>query len=390
MGQIIGPSAQQIIAQIVNGAPETLNTLNEIAAAIDDNGSYAASVQNALDAKAPLNSPTFTGNVSFTGANVSGISSYSAPTLGSTAIASGATVGTISGLTLSQPTIVGLGTGTVTGSITSGVMNTDIAETSLIIFGLSYTNESTLPQNGQQFYLTSGPVGYEGFITNPLVASNVSIAGGLYQATWTRVNDNSASRIAMIDMPLNAFQTITYTYTGSAPVNITPTEVGYLDGVTSNIQTQLNNKAGLSGATLTSTTLSGTTSVQQILEKATVSATAATGTINYDLLTNGAVTYYTSNASGNWTLNIRGNGSTTLNSLMSTGQSLTIAFLVTNGVTARYQTGFQIDGNAVSPRWQGGSAPTAGNASSIDIYSITIIKTGNAAFTALESQTRFA
>jgi hypothetical protein len=89
-------------------------------------------------------------------------------------------------------------------------------------------------------------------------------------------------------------------------------------------------------------------------------------------------------------LNIRGNSGTTVNSMLSTGQSLTIAFAVTNGTTAYYQTGLQIDGSAVTPKWQGGSSPTSGNASSIDIYSITIIKTGNAAFTVWESQTRFA
>ena len=124
-------------------------------------------------------------------------------------------------------------------------------------------------------------------------------------------------------------------------------------------------------------------------ETTTVSATAATGTINYDVLTQ-AVLYYTSNASGNWTLNIRGSSGTSLNTVMSTGQSLTIAFLVTNGATAYYQSALQVDGSSVTPKWQGGTAPSAGNASSIDSYVITIIKTGSATFTALASQTKFA
>jgi hypothetical protein len=143
-------------------------------------------------------------------------------------------------------------------------------------------------------------------------------------------------------------------------------------------------------APLASPSFTGTVSIGQILENATVSATAATGTVTYDVLTNKAVTYYTSNASGNWTLNIRGDGSNTLNSLMSTGQSLTIAFLVTNGGTAYYQTGFQIDGSAVTPKWQNGSAPSSGNINSIDIYTITVIKTADATFTAFASQTKFA
>jgi hypothetical protein len=143
-------------------------------------------------------------------------------------------------------------------------------------------------------------------------------------------------------------------------------------------------------APIASPSFTGTTTLQQILEKITVSATAANTTVTYDLLSNGSITYYTSQAAGNWTLNVRGNSGTTLNSLMAIGQSLTIAFLVTNGATARYQTALQIDGSSVVPRWQGGTAPTAGNANSIDVYSLTIIKTANATFTALESQTRFA
>ena len=121
----------------------------------------------------------------------------------------------------------------------------------------------------------------------------------------------------------------------------------------------------------------------------TISATAATGTINFDAATQ-SVLYYTTNSSGNWTLNIRGNSGTTLNNSMVTGQSLTLAFLATNGATAYYQSALTIDGSSVTPKWQGGTAPTAGNASSIDAYVLTVIKTGSATFTVLASQTKFA
>ena len=126
-----------------------------------------------------------------------------------------------------------------------------------------------------------------------------------------------------------------------------------------------------------------------MLEVATVSATAATGTINFDNTTQ-SVLYYTTNASGNFTLNFRGSSGTSLNTLMSTGESLSATFLVTNGSTAYYNSAVTIDGNSVTPKWQGGSAPTSGNASSIDSYTYVIIKTGSAAFTVLASQTKFA
>jgi len=155
-----------------------------------------------------------------------------------------------------------------------------------------------------------------------------------------------------------------------------------------------NSTTGLSGTT----TLSGTTAITGALsisnlitagEKTTVSATAATGTVQFDILTQG-VLYYTTNASGNWTLNIRGDGSTTLNSIMATGETRTITFLATQGGTAYYQSALTIDGSSVTPKWQNGIAISSGNTSGIDIYVLTIIKTGSAAFTVLESQTKFA
>jgi hypothetical protein len=124
-------------------------------------------------------------------------------------------------------------------------------------------------------------------------------------------------------------------------------------------------------------------------EVATVSATAATGTINFDITTQ-SVLYYTSNASANWTVNFRASSGTSLNTALATGQSVTAAFLVTQGATAYYNNVLQVDGTTVTPKYQGGTAPTAGNASSIDVYVYTIIKTASATFTVLASQTRFA
>jgi hypothetical protein len=125
-------------------------------------------------------------------------------------------------------------------------------------------------------------------------------------------------------------------------------------------------------------------------ERLTVSATAATGTVNFDVLTQG-ILYYTTNASGNWTLNVRGDGTpTTLNDSLATGDSITIVFLVTQGSTAYYSNAFTIDGTSVTPKYITGTAFTAGNASSIDSYVYTIIKTGSATFTVLASQTKFA
>jgi len=104
-------------------------------------------------------------------------------------------------------------------------------------------------------------------------------------------------------------------------------------------------------------------------ERCTVSATAATGTIAFDTQTQG-VLYYTTNASANFTLNF-----TNVNANLAVGDSISCVFLNTNGTTAYYPTAFQVDSSAVTPKWVSGTAPSAGNASSIDAYTFTIIKT---------------
>jgi len=138
--------------------------------------------------------------------------------------------------------------------------------------------------------------------------------------------------------------------------------------------------------------VSGTTmqlKLSAAAETVTIAATAATGTVNFDVSTQ-SILYYTSNASANWTLNIRGSSSTTLNSIMATGQSVTVTHLVTQGGTAYYNSAVTVDGSSVTPKWSGGSAPSAGNANSVDVYSYTLIKTGSGSFTVFASQTRYA
>jgi hypothetical protein len=119
-------------------------------------------------------------------------------------------------------------------------------------------------------------------------------------------------------------------------------------------------------------------------ELTTVSATAATGTVNFDVLTQG-ILYYTTNASANWTLNFRGNSGTTLNSIMNTGDAWSAVFLNTNGASAFIPNVFQVDGTAtgVTVKWSGGTAPAAGNASAVDAYTFTIIKTAASTYTIL-------
>lgn len=124
-------------------------------------------------------------------------------------------------------------------------------------------------------------------------------------------------------------------------------------------------------------------------ETANIQADATSGTENLNVLS-GSHMYHTSNAAGNFTLNVRASASVALNTMMAIGETVSVAFSVTQGTTAYYLTALTIDGNAQTVKWAGGTAPTAGNASAIDVYSFAITKTASATFTVFGSITKFA
>jgi len=151
----------------------------------------------------------------------------------------------------------------------------------------------------------------------------------------------------------------------------------------------LSTSPTITTPTLVNPTFSSYGSIKALFETATITASAPTSTTNFDVVTQ-AVQYYTTNASANFTLNIRGNSTTSLNSILAIGQSITIALLVTNGATAYYPTVYQIDGTPVTPKWQTGFAPSGGNTNSIDAYAIVVVKTASATFTVLAAQSKYA
>ena len=130
-------------------------------------------------------------------------------------------------------------------------------------------------------------------------------------------------------------------------------------------------------------TVDGTLDIEEVYEKVNVS-NGTTGAITFNTLEQG-VNFYNVNQTANRTINF-----SNVNANLAIGQSVTCSILMAQGTTAYYLNAYQVDGSAVTPKWSGGSAPTAGNASSIDVYTFTIIKTANATFTVLASQTQFA
>jgi hypothetical protein len=259
----------------------------------------------------------------------------------------------------------------------------------------------------------------------------------------TTTIDFSEAGTSYADIRVDDITADVITATAATIGDVSNTELQYLNGVTSAIQTQIDSKLATSTAastyaplaspaltgTPTSTTAAADTNTTQIATTAyvvgqgylksataastyaplinaslvnpvlqspeeviTVSATAATGTVNVDLATSG-IHYYTANASADWTFNFRGNGSTSLNSMLNVGGTITVAFMVTNGSTAYKPaaTSVQIDGVTVTPKWSGGTAPSQGNTNSIDVYTFTIIKiSASPSYTVLGAQQKFA
>jgi hypothetical protein len=301
-----------------------------------------------LAAKAPLASPTFTG--------------------------------TVSGVTKAH---VGLGsvdnTSDANKPVSTATQTALNAKANLA--GPTFTDTVVLPSTTSIGNVSATEIGYLDGVTSAiqtqLDAKQATITGG---ATTISSSNLTASRALASDS------------SGKVAVSaVTATELGYVSGVTSAIQTQLGTKASLTGAeTLTNKTLTSPIFSQAAIESVGFTSAFAGATVYVN--TNNAVQMAVGgNATSNGTLNITSTAGQTLNTLMGTGQSLTFTYVVQNGGTAYYPTAIQVDGATPSVlRWAGGTAPSSGNANAFDAYTFTIVKYGSAQFYVLASATKFA
>ena len=256
--------------------------------------------------------------------------------------------------------------------------------------------------NGYKTYLAWGTTGQSAHVINATGAIGLSTNLGTTPALSGTTGFGTSGQV-LTSAGSSAAPTWTTPFAGLAITDDTSTNAtryltitsatsGSITAAnTSSTKLSYNPSTGL--LNFISATMAGTASAYafktpNIAEPTTVSATAATGTINYDVTTQ-SVLYYTSNASANWTVNFRGSSGTSLNTLMATNDTIAVTFMVTQGATAYYNNAYTIDGTAVTPKWAGGTAPTSGNASGIDVYNYVITKTASATFTVLASQTQF-
>lgn len=263
------------------------------------------------------------------------------------------------------------------------------------------TNGKVLIGNGTDYTLATLTQGAGIAITNGAGSITIAATGGVGTVTSVDASGGTTG-LSFTGGPITASGTLTLS--GTLVVSNGGTGATTLTGVIKGNGTSAFSAATAGSdyvAPATATTFTakqtfsggtGTLSSKFVnaLETVTISATAATGTVNYDITSQSSL-YYTSNAAGNWTINLRGNGSTSLDSLMATGESVTVSHWVTQGGTAYYNSAVQVDGttSGVTTKWLG-AAPTAGVISSINIYTYCITKTGSATFTVLSSLATFA
>lgn len=237
-----------------------------------------------------------------------------------------------------------------------------------------------------------------------LVIHDGSTAGGIPLAKESGISTDAAT---LGGQSLSQIQTAYEGYADTAAANIVdsaPTTLDTLNelaaalGDDANFSTTVTNsiatKLPLAGGTMTgaltapSVIVDGTLDIEEVFEKVSI-ASSTSGTIGYDFLGQGVV-FFSNNQTANRTINFVGDSGNTFNTILDIGQSATCSVLLAQGSTAYYLNTYQVDGTAVTPKWSGGTAPTAGNASGIDVYTFTIIKTANATFTVLASQSQYA
>jgi hypothetical protein len=171
-----------------------------------------------------------------------------------------------------------------------------------------------------------------------------------------------------------------------------------------NSQVQFNNNGVLGGVgTMTydvgANTLNGTfanivslgnLTVQRAFEKYTPNATGLASSFNYDIITQSIINV-TANATANTTLNFRGNSTTTIDTMLSNNQSVTLVLLSKIGTTPYIINTVQVDSVSITPKYLGGLSPLVGTRQSnvIQSYTYTILKSAANTFTVLGSFAEF-
>jgi len=289
-------------------------------------------------------------------------------------------------------------TGTITGNRTVTITTASGVKNKVYVIRNSTSGAFTVTilvqgQTGVTFSATDKGTKILYLNGTDVVDSNIGKLSNDYTPTLAANLSTNAKNIIVAStygiIDANANEQLLFTQTASATNEITianaaagNSPVISATGGDTNVGLTLTPKGDVSRITL-----NGESKIFGVFENATISTTFVTS-FSYDILTQ-AVYFQNVALGSNFTVNLRGNSTNALNTVLNTGESVTVALLVKNNNTTFYNNVLQVDGTTVTAIWQGGTAPTAGNASSTDVYTYTALKTAASTYTVLAALTQF-
>jgi len=268
-------AAETYTDAFVGAAPGALNSLAELATALGSDANFSTTITNSLALKAPLASPTFTGSVVLPATtsigNVSNVeigyltsvtsdiqgqidlkASLASPTLtGTVTLPESTSIGEVSNLEIGY--LNGVTSG-IQGQIDTKLASATAASTYAPLASPTLTGTVTLPESTSIGEVSNLEIGYLNGVTSGIQGQ---IDAKLASAT-------AATTYAPLATP-------TFTGTVTLPEstsigNVSNVEIGYVNGVTSAIQDQIDAKAPLASPTFTGTvTLPANTITQSMM-----------------------------------------------------------------------------------------------------------------------------
>ena len=217
----------------------------------------------------------------------------------------------------------------------------------------------------------------DGFFTGVVTATSYSGDG----SALTGIGGTENVRTGILDVAgIATFRSNTLVGSG---ITLSPDGDGFFTGITTT--TSFNVGTGITFSSSSASFGGGV--VQESFHNDT---SAVSGTHNHDALTYGMVWNGSTNAGGSFVINLRGNASTTFDSLIGIGKVTTMTIYSANNSASNYMTSFQIDGSAQTIKYANATTPSAATGSGVDVYSLTILKTAANTYSVFGNFTNFA
>ena len=343
-------TATNIVASITDSAPATLDTLNELAAALGDDANFSTTVTTSIAEKLPLAGGTMTGDINVGGNNIVGGNSPINIAPGGTA-----------SINLSADETI------TTGKILYSNMYAQLADlpSATTYHGMfahvHATGKGYFAHGGNWVELANMSDVSSGGLANVVEDTTPQLGGDLDCQGFNITMDNGSISTTAGNLQISSFNYVTIDSANDGQI-----EIGRASGTGDVIIGKESNG--------TSVSFEGVASFdEQVLmykgaEEKYSALTGATGTVAHDCA-NGKMFYHTTPAA-DWTANF-----TNLN-LNQYKFSTSVGIVVTQGNTAYIPNAVEIGGVAQTIIWQGNSTPT-GTDNGTDAISFTIMRDGS-------------